>query len=120
MFRTSRLSAVVAPLAALVAVLTLACRADAQVKPFKITGEGVGPLGLPLPAQDPLPHWAVGEATGLGRYLGKGTVQTDTAVPDWATGTISGEFGSGSPFVFTGADGDKLVTWYGRTKYGDS
>jgi hypothetical protein len=41
MFRNSRLNAIVAPLIALVAVLTLACRADAQVKPFKITGGGV-------------------------------------------------------------------------------
>jgi hypothetical protein len=120
MFRNVPPKRVVVPLAALAAVLALACRADAQVKPFQITGEGVGPQGLPVPGQPARTHWTVGEATHLGRYRGQGTVRTCSAVPDFATGTISGEFGSGSPFVFTGADGDELVTWYGRTKYGAS
>src|SRR5262249_4380782 len=60
MIRSSRLKVVWAPLAALVVLLALACGgAQAQVKPFKISGAGVGPLGLPLPGQDPRPHWAV-------------------------------------------------------------
>jgi hypothetical protein len=88
------------------------------VKPFKITGSGEGPNGLPLPQQPPRPHWIVGEATHLGRHYGEGTVRTDTAVVDPETGKIVGEFGSGSPFVFVGANGEHLVTWYGRTDHG--
>jgi hypothetical protein len=108
--------------AMLLAALALApTQARAQVvKPFKITGEGVGPTGLPLPGQDPRPHWIVGEATHLGRHDGAGTVQTDSAVVDLAAGVITGEFGSGSPFVFKGANGERLVTWYGRTDHGAS
>jgi hypothetical protein len=93
--------------------------AHAQVvKPFKIKGSGVGPDGLPLPMQPPREHWIIGEATQLGRHYGEGTVQTDSAAFDPGTGTFTGEFGSGSQFVFTGANGDKLVTWYGRTDHG--
>jgi hypothetical protein len=33
-------------------------------------------------------------------------------------GTITGEFGSGSPYVFTAANGDRLVCFYGRTDKG--
>ena len=109
-------------LAALLAPLWVASApAQAQVvKPFKITGEGVGPTGLPLPGQAPRPHWIVGEATYLGRHYGEGTVRTDSAVFDPDTGTIVGQFGSGSPFVFVAANGDRLVTWYGRTDHGAS
>ncbi len=90
------------------------------VKPFRITGEGIGPFGLPLPGQDPRPHWIIGEATHLGRHYGEGTVQTDSAAFDPETGQIVGQFGSGSPFVFVGASGDRLVTWYGRQDHGAS
>ena len=101
-------------LLACAALLGLACGiAQAQVKPFKITGKGAGPTGLPLPGQPPRLHWAIGEATHLGRYYGEGTVETLTAAPT-ATG-FAGTFGSGSPFVFAAANGDKLVCWYGRT-----
>jgi len=87
-------------------------------EPFKISGAGVGPHGLPFPGQDPREHWSVGEATHLGLYYGDGTLRTDTAVPS-PTGTdITGQFGGGSPYTFTGADGDELVTWYGRTDHG--
>lgn len=105
--------------AALVALSALACAsAQAQVKPFKITGGGIAPLGLPLPGQDARQHWSVGTATHLGKYTGDGTVATDSAGPGPAPGTISGEFGSGSPYVFTAANGDKLVCVYGRTAFG--
>jgi hypothetical protein len=121
MFRKSRLNKVVGPLTALAVVLTLAChKAQAQVKPFKVTGEGVAPFGLPLPGQDARPHSIVGNATHLGRHTGEGTVKTDSAVFDPATGRIIGEFGSGAPFVFTGANGDELVCYYGRTDFGAS
>jgi hypothetical protein len=108
-------------LAALAAILALACpTAEAQVKPFKITGEGVGPGGLPLPGQPARYHWVLGNATHLGQHCGEGTVQTDSADLDLAVGLITGTFGSGDPFVFTGANGDKLVCYYGRTQFGAS
>lgn len=102
--------------------LTVAsAQAQAQVvKPFKVKGAGVAPLGLPLPGQDPRPHWIVGEATHLGRHTGEGAVQTDWAAFDPATGKIVGEFGSGAPFLFVGPNGDRLVTWYGRVAHGAS
>jgi hypothetical protein len=89
------------------------------VKPFKITGEGVGPCGLPLPGQEPREHWIVGEATHLGRHHGKGTVRTISAEVDLPNGIITGRFGSGSPFIFTGANGDRLACDYGDQPEGD-
>jgi hypothetical protein len=101
-------------------VLALAPRrAEAQAQPFSITGSGMGAHGLPLPGEPARPHWAVGTATGLGACYGRGTVETNSAALQ-PNGTITGEFGSGSPFVFTGASGDKLVCWYGRTDHGAS
>ncbi|HEV3168679.1 MAG TPA: hypothetical protein VGZ22_32040 [Isosphaeraceae bacterium] len=107
---------------ALIAGLAMTtAQGEAQVvKPFKIKGEGIAPLGLPLPGQAPRPHGIVGEATDLGRHTGEGTVQTDSAAFDPNTGLINGEFGSGSPFVFVGANGERLVTWYGRVDHGAS
>ena len=105
----------------LVALVVFSCGApqvEAQTKPFKITGTGVGPTGLPLPGQAARPHWIIGEATHLGRHYGAGSVQTDSADFSDFPNTISGEFGSGSPFVFTGANGDKLACYYGRTDFG--
>src|SRR5262245_18921984 len=105
---------------ALFALVVLAgvCRtADAQVVAFRVSGEGVGPAGLPQPGQAPRPHWIVGQATHLGRHYGEGSVRTDSAVIDLERGRITGEFGGGSPFVFTAANGDRLVTWYGRTDH---
>ena len=105
--------------ALLLAILTLACpEAQAQVKPFKITGGGVAPDGLPLPGQPGRSHWSVGNASQLGKYAGDGTVKTDSAVYDPSTGTFAGEFGSGSPYNFTAANGDELVCYYGRTDKG--
>ena len=99
-------------------LLALSIQAQAQVKPFKLQGAGVGPTGLPLPGQEARGHWASGEATHLGRHLAQGTLQTFSAVPDLANGRITGLFGSASPFVFQAANGDKLVTWYGNTDHG--
>jgi hypothetical protein len=114
--------ALAAPMAALASLLFLAgSPAHAQVpRPFRIIGAGVGPEGLPLPGEAPRPHWAIGEATQLGSYYGEGTVATDSAAFDPATGHIKGTFGSGSPFTFFGGHGDRLVCQYGRTAYGAS
>src|SRR5262245_22041874 len=118
MIRSARCHLLMLSLVALIAGLA---PAHAQVvKPFKITGEGVGPHGLPIPGQEPREHWIVGEATHLGRHCGKGKVQTDTAVFDLPNRVVTGEFGSGTPFAFHGANGDCLVTWYGRTDRGAS
>ena len=122
MIRSARRHLLMLSLVALIAGLGLATApAHAQVvKPFKIKGSGEGPTGLPLPGQEPRMHWIVGEATHLGRHYGEGTVQTDSAVVNPEAGLITGEFGSGTPFVFIGANDDRLVTWYGRTDHGAS
>lgn len=117
MIRVS-LSANALRLAAFIVFTLAALTAEAQVKPFKISGEGIAPNGLPLPGEDPRSHGIVGEATHLGRHTGTGTVQTDSAVFDSKENTFLGEFGSGSPFVFVGANGDKLACYYGRTDFG--
>ena len=120
MIRKSRWNTGVSSLAALVAILVVACpAAEAQVKPFKVTGWGGAPTGLPLPGQAARFHWAVGHATFLGHYFGVGSVETLTANPQ-PNGTITGEFGSGSPFFFTGANGDVLACEYGQVAFGAS
>lgn len=118
MLRSQRWTATLLGLAALLAVLP--GTVTAQTRPFAITGVGAGPQGLPLPGQDPRPHWIVGVATQLGLHIGEGTVRTDTAIPDFENGRITGQFGSGSPFVFKGLGGDKLVCNYGRADLGAS
>ena len=113
------------PIIATLSLCTLALvlshgRAEAQTKPFKISGAGIAPNGLPLPGQGSRPHWAVGTATQLGLYHGSGTVETDTA-EFHADGSITGQFGSGVlPFDFVGANGDVLSCEYGRTEFGAS
>lgn len=111
--------------AALLALVPNATMGGDEVeKAFRISGEGVGTEGLPLPGQPPRPHWIVGNATHLGLHYGEGAVRTDSAVPTFdddgnLTG-FAGEFGSGAPFVFCAADGDKLVCNYGRADLGAS
>ena len=106
----------------LVALALMTASADAQVtKPFKITGSGIAPEGLPLPGQAPRPHDIEGQATHLGNHTGLGSVQTDTAEFDPSIGDFGGfvgEFGSGEPFVFVAANGDELACHYGRTDKG--
>jgi hypothetical protein len=103
---------------AVAAALLLASSATAQTKPFSIIGVGYAPEGINLPAPFgsgvATPHWAVGVGNYLGKYSGLGAVQAETFDPDTASGT----FGSAVPFEFTGANGDKLVTTYGRTPTG--
>jgi hypothetical protein len=107
------------PLAAALAVLAVALVVDgnrvrAQEKAFQIVGAGYGPVGLPLPGQDPRPHWAIGEATHLGRYYGEGSVRTLTADFNPDNGHFTGTFESGEPFVFEAANGDILACDYGH------
>lgn len=87
--------------------------ADAQiVKPFKITGSGVAPQGLGAPGAPAKPNNIVGNATQLGRHKGDGSTAIVTGTFIDLT-TLVGTFRSGEPFVFIGANGDKLVCDYG-------
>jgi len=120
MHRSFRLNTVVVPLLAFAAALAVGRGADAQVKAFGISGEGVAPMGVPLPGEGSRPHWIVGVATHLGLHYGEGSVIThDIDVFDPAAGRIAGNFGSGVPFTFVGANGDKLVCEYGRDADGN-
>jgi hypothetical protein len=113
MFRNSPLNKLVVPFIALAAVLTLACqKAQAQVKPFKVTGAGIVDY-VPVQTGVPVFHFAVGEATELGKYYGEGEVQLDRF-----TSPTTADFSSAVPFVFTGANGDKLAFTYGDTNNG--
>lgn len=94
-------------------------QAMAQPLTFTINGTGIAPQGLPLPWQAPRVHWSTGYATGLGLYHGTGTVMTETA-NFHNGGFITGEFGSGSPYVFVGSNGDILTCEYGLTAFGAS
>jgi hypothetical protein len=88
-------------------------RAEAQDKPFKITGGGTAPYGVPLPGAPPLPHAAAGNATHLGRYRGQGRVQTDPiyeVLPDPPAPDRCGDW-LRVPAVVDD-NGDKVVTLY--------
>lgn len=87
--------------------------ATAQVKSFKISGGGVADY-LPLPGIPPAFHFAVGNATHLGKHYGEGKFRTDTFNADNGSGTFS----SSEPFVFTAADGSDLAFHYGRVDFG--
>jgi hypothetical protein len=93
---------------------------NAQVKPFKISGQGISLTGLPFPGQTPSIILATGNATHLGKYTGDGDVQTDSVMPGPVDGTFVGEFGCSVPFRFKGANGDILSCYYGRTQFGAS
>lgn len=120
MFRRFWLKNGVVPMVAMVATLSmLSYDAQAQVKPFKITGEGVASFGLPFPGQPARAHIVEGTATHLGKHHGAGSIQTNSVAPQ-PDGSLTGEFESGQPFVFTGANGDILSCNYGRTDLGAS
>lgn len=110
MFRTSRLKAVVVPLVALVAILTLAShRLEAQVKPFKVKGVGNAPEGLSLIPFDAAAYSVSGTATHLGKYSGFGIAYVTDADPGpLPIGAVfNGSFSGG--FVFVAANGHRLV-----------
>jgi len=114
MFRTARLPSVILTLIALAASLVLtSSRAEAQVKPLKITGGGPAPDGISLIPGTPAPHSATGNATELGKYTGEGFFQ----ILDF-TGPLTAEFSSAPNFVFVAANGDQLAMTYGDTNNG--
>ena len=83
-------------------------RADAQVKPLKITGGGTAPDGISLIPLTPVPHPTTGNATELGRYTGLGFFQILNF-----TGPLTAKFSSAPDVAFVAANGDKLVMTYG-------
>jgi hypothetical protein len=113
----TRKSLVVAFVACTLALALAQGRVEAQTEHFTIVGGGVAPNGLPFPGQPPRSHWSVGRATGLAEYSGNGYLETDTASFN-SDGTITGQFGSASPYLFTAANGDVLACYYGRTDFG--
>lgn len=112
-FRSPRLGCQLASLIAIAATFALALPAEAQVKPFKITGGGIATEGLPLTPGTPGPHWAVGEATELGSYSGEGAFTLVNF-----TGLFTANFKSAIDFVIVGANKDQLVFTYGDTTNG--
>jgi hypothetical protein len=110
MIRNVRLDRLV-PLFAFIAVLTLECRAEAQVKPLKITGGGPAPEGLSIFGFDS-PHTATGIATHLGKYSGNGVANALSFDPETLSGTFEGYF------IFVAANGDKLAMTYGNPDNG--
>jgi hypothetical protein len=97
---------------ALAVVLSAGGTSSAQVKPFKVSGAGVVDY-IPFPGDDPPLHWAIGNATHLGKYYCEGFVRTDAF-----TGPTTADFSSAAPCVFTSADGDELAFHYGHGPLG--
>jgi hypothetical protein len=84
---------------------------DTQVLPFKVTGGGTAPQGLPVFAGGTAPPDASGTATHLGKYTGEGLF-TLLGFTSATTGTFQGSF------VFVAGNGDRLAFRYGAAKPG--
>jgi hypothetical protein len=83
-------------------------KSDVHAVPFKITGGGTAPLGLPVFPGGMAPHNATGTATHLGKYTGdEGSFELLSLDPATLTGTFRGSF------VFVAANGDRLAFDYG-------
>jgi hypothetical protein len=82
-------------------------QSDTRVVPFKITGGGTAPNGLPVFPGGIAPHNATGTATELGKYTGEGFFHMLSLDLATLTGTFKGSF------VFTAANGDRLAFNYG-------
>jgi hypothetical protein len=93
------------------AAALVAPNADSRVVPFKVSGGGTAPQGLPLFPGGTAPHNATGMATHLGHYTGEGTFQL-LGFTSPTTGTFTGSF------VFVAANGDRLAFNYGADKPG--
>jgi hypothetical protein len=112
LLRTIKIPSLVVPVL-LSAVLALTAQpVAAQIKPFKVTGRGVTEF-VPIVPGTSASHWAVGHATGMGKYSGEGRVRLDAY-----TGLTTAAFSSEVPFVFTAANGDQLAFHYGHTELG--
>lgn len=83
---------------------------DHKARPFRITGGGLAPMGLPLVPGVTSTFGSTGTATGLGKYTGEGTF-TLGSLEISATGAVSGTFQG--TFVFTAANRDQLAVTFG-------
>jgi hypothetical protein len=114
---TSLRSVSAVTLVMLLGMATLAVAGKTSVtKPFKVTGGGIAPEGL-RPPGEVTTHLIDGTATHLGRHSGEGNFDIYTLAPTSET-TLEGTFGSHDACVFVAANGDELVTYYGRTDKG--
>src|SRR5262249_46400184 len=76
--------------------------------PFKVTGGGTAPDGLPVFPGGTGSHNATGTGTFLGKYTGdEGLFELLSLDPATGTGTFRGSF------VFVAANGDRLTFDYG-------
>lgn len=93
-------------------LLLLTCHtAQAQVKPFKVTGSGPAPDGLSVFGFDSR-HSATGKATHLGNYSGNGIANVLSVNFGTGSGTFKGSY------TFVAANGDELAMTYGDTDNG--
>jgi hypothetical protein len=99
-------------LAVLVTTVVIAVgSANAQVKPFKVSGGGPAPNGASIFGADS-PHSATGNGTQLGKYSGDGIFNALSFDATTLSGTFHGTF------TFVAANGDKLACTYGETANG--
>src|SRR5262249_49115552 len=63
-------------------------------------------------------HLIDGTATHLGHHTGEGSFDILSLGDPTPLGTLEGTFASHDPCVFVAANGDELVTYYGRTDKG--
>jgi hypothetical protein len=89
-----------------VALALTAGAAQAQHKPFKVSGGGTVDH-IPLSPGDTATHWATGQGTEIGEYYGDGIVRLDSF-----TSQTTGDFSSAEPFIFIAANGDELAFDY--------
>jgi hypothetical protein len=87
-----------------------ASNAEMQVLPFRVTGGGPAPSGIPLTPGVTVPHQATGTGTYLGKYTGEGEF-TPGSLSISPTGAVSGTFQG--TFMFVAANGDRLAMTYG-------
>ncbi len=87
--------------------------AEAQTKPFKLTGSGLAPYGLSLIPGVPAPHVSTGTATELGQHTGAGHFTFLEF-----TGPLTADFSSAPTYTFVAANGDQLVCTYGDVHNG--
>ena len=85
-------------------------QSDTHIVPFKLSGGGPGPVGMPLFPGGTAPHEAAGTATYLGKHTGAGTYELGS-LDISPTGAVTGFFQG--TFVFVAANGDAMAFTYG-------